>query len=222
MPPGESVNSFTSELGCLGLVMLFALSVPDTGSAEPPPRAPLDALWQEHMLAGSAAIIYVDESGQRTVSGVRQPFDEPRGVVSSVESAAWTNYGIEVSRLDERWLLWRNGGWILQGGLLSRVKEQSAALELYGKAVIRRPPYVPGGPFPRDPPMTTGYEFFLVLRKAGAPRATILRQWIFQPSDVVEAGRVRARLQNDTATRKAVVTITGLKTPVEDTIESPH
>jgi len=38
--------------------------------------------------------------------------------------------------------------------------------QLYGKAVIRRPPYVPGGPFPRDPPMTTGYEFFLVLRKA--------------------------------------------------------
>jgi hypothetical protein len=70
--------------------------------------------------------------------------------------------------------------------------------------------------------MTTGYEFFLLLRKVNAPEATILRQWIFQPSDVVEAGRVRARLQYDTATRKAVVTIIGLKTPVADTVESPH
>src|SRR5438876_554835 len=32
------------------------------GSAEPPPRALLDALWQGNMLAGSAATIYVDES----------------------------------------------------------------------------------------------------------------------------------------------------------------
>ena len=70
--------------------------------------------------------------------------------------------------------------------------------------------------------MTTGYEFFLLLRKANAPRATIVRQWVFQPSDVIEAGRVRAKLQYDTATRKAVVTIMGLKTPVEDTVEPPH
>jgi len=171
---------------------------------------------------GSAATIYVDESGQRTVSISRTPFDEQRGVVSSVESAADTTHGIEVSRLDERFLLWRNGGWVLQGGLLARVKNESVALELYAKAVIRQPPYIPGGPFPRDPRTTTGYEFFLLLRKAAASRATILRQWTFQPSDVVEAGRVKARLQYDTATRKAIVTIMGLKTPAEDTVEFTH
>jgi len=43
--------------------------------------------------------------------------------------------------------------------------------------------------------MTTGYEFFLVLRKADASRATIIREWIFQPSDVAKAGLVGARLQ---------------------------
>lgn len=201
--------------------MLLAMSVSDISSAEPPPRAPLDALWSDLMLEGSTSSVFVDSSGQRTVSIHRRPFDEQRGETWP-ESAAITTHGIEVSRLDERWLLWRNGGWVLQGGLLARAREQSSAIELYGKAVIRRPPYVPSGPFPRDPPMATGYEFFLVLRKADASRATIIRQWIFQPSDVVEAGRVGGRLQYDTASKKAVVTITGLKTPVEYTVELPR
>ena len=54
-----------SWLGCLTVLMLFTLAAPDASSAEPPPRAPLDALWQEHMLTGSAATIYVDESGHQ-------------------------------------------------------------------------------------------------------------------------------------------------------------
>ena len=169
-------------------------------------------------MVGDAATIYVDESGQRTVSTPRQLFDERRGVVASVESAATTIYGIQVARLDERWLLWRNGGWILQGGLLSRVREQSSAIELYGKAVIRQPPYVPGGPFPRDPPMTTGYEFFLLLRKANIPQATILRQWTFQPEDVSKERWVRDTLQYNKMTRMASVTILGLKIPVQDNV----
>ena len=206
-----------SWLGYLGTAMLFAISVPGLSLAEPPPRAPLDALWQEHMLAGSSATIYIDASGQRTIAIYRTPFDEQR--VSSVESAAATTYGIEVARLDERWLLWRNGGWFLQGGLLVRAKDHSTTLELYGKAVIRQLPYIPRGPFPYDPPMTTGYEFFLLLRKADAARAAILRQWVLQPSDVVEAGRVKATLKYDAPTRKAVVTIMGLKRPLEETVQ---
>ena len=212
---------FTPGLRYCGFLTLFALAVPNASWAGAPARAPLDALWQEHMLTGSAATIYVDQSGQRTISIPRRPFNEQQGETYA-ESAATTTSGIQVARLDERWLVWRNGGWVLQGGLLARVGDHSSAIELYGKAVIRRPPYVPGGPFPRDPPMTTGYEFFLLLRKANAPRATILRQWTFQPSDVVEAGRVTARLQYDAATRKAVVTIAGLKSPVEETVEAPH
>jgi hypothetical protein len=202
--------------------MLLTLSVSDAGSAESPPRGPLDALWQEHMLMGTAASIYVDDAGQRTVSIPRTPFDEQRGVVSSVESAAATTRGIEISRLDERFLLWRNGGWVLQGGLLALVKEQSSAIELYGKAVIRRPAYVPGGPFPRDPPMTTAYEFFLLLRKAGVTRATVLRQWTFQPGDVAKDTSVRAMVRYNPSTRTTTVTIMGLKMPVEEAVELPH
>jgi len=210
-----------SWLGCLTVLMLFTLAAPDASSAEPPPRAPLDALWQEHMLTGSAATIYVDESGQRTLLTPRRPFDEQHGE-EDVEGAAITTYGIHVARLDERWLLWRNGGWVLRGGLLARVRENTSAIELYGKAVIRQPPYVPGGPFPRDPPMKRGYEFFLMLRQAKVPRATILRQWIFQPRDVVKDGPVRATLQYNATTRTATVTIMGLKTPVEETVETPR
>jgi hypothetical protein len=220
--PGEPVSFFKYRLGYPVLLMLFTFSVSDAGSAEPSPRAPLDALWQEQMLIGGAATIYVDDSGQRTVSIPRTPFDEQRGVVSSVESAAATTRGIEVSRLDERFLLWRNGGWILQGGLLGLVREQSSVIELYGKAVIRRPAYVPGGPFPRDPPMTTGYEFFLLLRKANVPHATVLRQWTFNQvmwSRTAQSGRWSG---NNAATRTATVTIMGLKTPVEETVEFPH
>jgi hypothetical protein len=78
---------------------------------------------------------------------------------------------------------------------------------------------MPGGPFPRDPPMTTGYEFFLLLRKANVPRATIVRQRSYPPSDVAEPGQVRPNLRYDRATRKAVVTIVGLRMLVEDTVE---
>ena len=81
-----------SWLGCLTVLMLFTLAAPDASSAEPPPRAPLDALWQEHMLKGNAATIYVDESGQRTLLTPRRPFDEQHGE-EDVEDAAITTYG---------------------------------------------------------------------------------------------------------------------------------
>jgi len=215
------VSRFADGLSYFGFLMLLAVAAPEASSAEPPPRAPLDALWQQHMLQGSAATIYIDGSGERTVSTPRVPFDEQHGE-KDVEGAAITTYGIHVARLDERWLLWRNGGWILRGGLLARAKADGSAIELYGKAVIRQSPYVPGGPFPRDPPIKRGYEFFLLLRRANVPRAIILRQWTFQPTDVVNGGPARATLRYDATTGTATVTITGVKTPVAETIELPR
>ena len=97
---------------------------------ESPPRAPLDAIWQELMLMGSAATIYVDDSGQRTLSIPRRQFNEQRGE-GDVEGAAQTTYGIRVRRLDERWLLWRNGGWALDGGLLARARETLTPQSIY-------------------------------------------------------------------------------------------
>jgi len=63
-------------------------------------------------------------------------------------------------------------------------------------------------------------EFFLMLRQAKVPRATILRQWTFQPRDVIKDGPVRATLQYNATTRTATVKIMGLKTPVEETVET--
>lgn len=199
-------------------MILLALVVPRQSAAEAPPRAPLDALWQEHMLAGTAATIYAEDGRQRTVASYRQPFDEQHGVVSNVESAALTSHGIEILELDERWLLWRNGGWVMRGGLLARARARGSAVELYGKAVIRRPPWVSLGPFRRNPPATTSYELFLLLRKANAPHATIVRRWIVPPDEVVEAGSVKATLRYDAASRTAQVAITGGKRPVDDTV----
>jgi len=204
-------------LAACALLPLVSL-VPARAAAEAPPRAPLDALWQEHMLAGTAATIYAEGGGQRNETGARNPFDEQRGVVASVESAASTTYGIAVLRLDERWLLWRNGGWVLQGGLLARARERGAAVELYGKAVIRRPPWISWGPFRRDPPMTTGYEFFLLQRRANAPRATVVRQWTVEPDGGARLGRVGATLRYDPATRTARVAVSGLKKPIDASV----
>jgi len=70
--------------------------------------------------------------------------------------------------------------------------------------------------------MTRGYEFFLLLRRPALSRATILRQWTFQPGDVVNEGPAKATLQYDATTGTATVTITGVKTPVAHTIETPR
>lgn len=212
------MRPFDARRSCLAVLLLLALAAPEQGRAEAPPRGALDALWQEHMLTGSAATIYAEDGGQRTVATHREPFDEQRGVVSRVESAALTTHGIEVLKLDERWLLWRNGGWVMRGGLLARARGRASTIELYGKAVIRRPPWVSLGPFRRDPPTTTGYEFFLLVRKASVPRATVVRQWTVPPDDVGNGSPVRATLRYDAANRTATVTISGLKRPVDDTV----
>ncbi len=212
----RAIRTWLRLVAC-ALLPLAALA-PGRAAAEAPPRAPLDTLWQEHMLAGTAATIYAEGGGQRNATGARNPFDDQRGVVGSVESAATTTYGIEILRLDERWLLWRNGGWVLLGGLLARARERGAAVELYGKAVMRRPPWISWGPFHRDPPTTTGYEFFLLRRPANARRATVVRQWTVSPDDVASVGHVRASLGYDPATRTARVTVSGLKKPIADAV----
>ena len=116
---GEPVSILSFWRGGLGVLMLVALFCPGLSRAEPPPRTPLDALWNEHMLTGTSTTVYVDDAGQRTLSIPRSPFDDRSGMVSGIvsfpESAAATTRGIVVARLDERFLIWRNGGWFLQG-----------------------------------------------------------------------------------------------------------
>ena len=60
-----------------------------------------------------------------------------------------------------------------------------------------------------------------MLRKPNAPTATILPNG-FSHQVMVEAGRATARLKYDTATGKVIVTILGIKIPVENAVDVPH
>ena len=101
-------------------------------------------------------------------------------------------------------------------------REGDSTVELYGKAVERQHPYFPF-PFHRDPPRDTGYEFFLLHRKPGSPVASIARRWMFDRAEVdAKQSRptegVRATLRYDPGTQTAIVTIMGLKHPVEEKV----
>jgi hypothetical protein len=92
------------------------------------------------------------------------------------------------------------------------------AVEVYGKAVIRRPPYIPRGPLDLDPPMTTGYEFFLLQRRPSAQHAAVVRQWTIEPDNVATVGTVSATLQYDPVIRVARVAVSGLKRPIDESV----
>ena len=70
--------------------------------------------------------------------------------------------------------------------------------------------------------MTKGFEFLLLLRKANIPQATVLRKWSVEPRDMAKDSPPRATLQYDATTNMATVSIAGLRTPVQDTVEIPR
>jgi hypothetical protein len=155
-------------------------------------------------------------------SAPSQSFEFARG---RPESAAFNSYGITIMRLGEG--VWGNGGWVVTGGLLGRVSDDSVVVELYGKAVVRRFPYFPF-PFHRDTPQETGYEFFLLYRQRSTTlRVGIVQKWMFQPNEVVvkrdtTGGThedVQGTLKYGADTRVATVTITGLKRPFGERVD---
>ena len=174
------------------------------------------------MLAGKSVAIAI-ENPQSRVSEHQstRSFEYAR---AKPETAGWTNRGITIMRLGEGF--WRNGGWLLEGGLLAQAVDGSSTFELYGKAVVRRFPFVPF-PFHRERPHETGYEFFLLHRGPGVPHATIVGQWVCPPDEVVVKREstggtyedVRGMLRYDPDTRTAMVTITGLKRPIEERVD---
>jgi|GraSoiStandDraft_55_1057291.scaffolds.fasta_scaffold43838_1 hypothetical protein len=118
--------------------------------------------------------------------------------------------------------IFRNGGWVIVGGLLGLASEGSSTFELYGKAMERRFPYF-GFPFDRDPLHETSYELLLLHRRLGDSVATALRRWSFDADQVAEKQPhpyegVRATLRYDPATQMATVPIVGLRRPVEDQV----
>src|SRR2546428_11900604 len=173
-----------------------------------PSRAHLDALWRQHMLAGTH-IAAEFRNGEISTSDFvpTKPFESAHG---SPERANSTRNGILVVEYGHGF--WRNGGWVLTGGLLRRAGDGASEFQLYGKAVVRRFSYFPF-PFHRAIPHETGYEFFLLHRRDGVPDATVVREWAF-PADAVatrDAGHgiivedVKAYLDYDPRTHKGTV-----------------
>jgi len=140
-------------------------------------REPLDRLWEEHMLEGTSAVYL---QGKRRDAARDKSFESARG------SPAWassTNRGIVVQDFGE----WRilslkaGGGWDLGGGLLGEVKVENSTFELYGKMVTRREPsFIFSMRAHHNPVEEYSYEFFLLHRKDGVSRATVLKKWIIR------------------------------------------
>jgi len=67
------------------------------------------------------------------------------------------------------------------GGLLARHDLSTAAVELFGKEIVRVHMPWESAKYGRD----YRYEFFLVLRPRGGATARLVRQWTFRPEEVV-------------------------------------
>lgn len=136
--------------------------------------------------------------------------------------------GIIVERLDEG--LWRNGGWSLRGGRLSWVADGDRAIQLYGRAVIRQPSYVPFPFHVHIPPARKAYDFFLLQRRPIGDRG-VIRHWVFGPDDAATTRNksgyvfheeVSGVLQYDRTLHTASVTVTGLKYRFQENVLVPR
>jgi hypothetical protein len=184
---------------------------------EPPPRVHLDALWEKHMLAGTFVVMNI--YGSITEGSEKHP---PLLVDPKREEPIYPSgmsHPISILSVGEG--LFRRGGWYLGGGLLRRISDGPVTIEIYGKRVVRRFPYIPFPPHSGGPEETSS-EFFLLYRKPGSP-GTIIRKWIFLPEEIVidrdDQSEVRCVFQYDRASKTATVTIHGLKRPFEDRVD---
>jgi hypothetical protein len=206
------------------------------------PREPLDRLWEEHMLQGTSAGY---QDGKRATF---VPHETPEMAKGSPDAARLTTRGISVqdSQGTELLGLRRGGGWSLQGGLIATAQAPDGLLELYGKRVWRiYPSFLGISPYMK-PKEDETYEFFLLLRKAEAQRATLVKKWVVAPNEIKwfvypnvreavtkafpgddeflrqqETIDVRGFLKYDSETHEAEVTITGLIHPWVERVKLP-
>jgi hypothetical protein len=203
------------------------------GIAAEIPREPSDRLWEEHMLTGTGAG-YLD--GKRDGFVPTKPPDLTSG---SPVVANYTTRGISVRDLRGTALLGllTGGGWTLEGGLIGQVERPTSTLELYAKNVWKFYPGFLGMHYSKFKEEQT-YEFFLLVREHGASRATILKKWVIQPSEVSwfvkgrehetdipehikqnETHDVRGFLKYLPESQEAEVTITGLTHPFAERVK---
>ena len=196
------------------------------------PREPLDQLWENHMLEGTRA---------RYIGGKRDdvpPFLSPKRVLGSPLAVVFGPHGISVHESKGTTLLGllQGSGWWLDGGLVGQVEGTTSTLELYSRVVwpLHSVPLGIGGPYIKRKEEET-YDFFLLRRERGAPRAMVLAKWTIQPSEIVwfvpedklegplgkgetyrrlnETNDVRGFLRYLPESQEAEVTITGLTHP---------
>ena len=206
-----------------GVFLLIAFTivflVMQVGAAEEISREPLDQLWEEHMLTGTPAFYF---DGKRRSSDI-EPIQTEKG--RGHPSSGERHIAVQDFRGTGFFGLLRGGGWSITGGLLGKVEGKSSTLELWVKDVQRSHPGLFDNYYRWKEEET--YEFFLLERRAGATRATILKKWIIEPSDVQwfipkrpeyvkkehEISDVRGFLKYLPDTQEAEVTITGLTHP---------
>ena len=180
---GCSMLSNDRALDALRVGIVFAvLCLPSATvfAASEIPRAPLDELWESHMLAGTGAIY---DDGSRSEAPPHGSFEVAKGSPDAV----WpTRQGIRVQDFREVALggLLRKGGWRIEGGLLDRIEVGTVAVDLYGKSVWRVSPSLLS--FGMSPPRSAqhSYEFFLLKRGKEVSDVTVLRKWVL-PADKI-------------------------------------
>ena len=186
-------------------------------------RNELERQWDELMLTGTH-VGYIDGE-RRPASPVAVPIADSHGMP---ELTSFTQHGIFVKDLRERrWGLWVRGGWILKGGLLGRIDLGLSGIELYGKKVSRQEPFfILSVPFilHKDLDQLVAYNFYLLRRTRGEPRAVIVKQWMVPLESVAfrapdSAPDVHAYLDYNPATSKVTVRLTGIKQPVEESMD---
>ncbi len=103
---------------------------------------------------------------------------------------------------------------------MGRSIDSRLTIDLYGKVIEHIPPHVWRPWWMSEPRERGGYEFFLLSRLEGLSGATVLREWIVLPEEVILEedsltgtlkSQVQASLRYDPATRIATVDITGFK-----------
>jgi len=169
------------------LFTLFLLSGCTTSDATQP--ASLDSLWKKYMLDGAFVIVSIEDNKpsirMENPSKSADPYEE------EITFPTLMSHPISVLQLGEG--IFGNGGWALDGGMLRRVRDRDFTIELYGKRIARRYSYVPFPP-DRNPPEDRSYEVFL-LRRDSVGHATLLREWKFPASTVIQKNPTQTRIK---------------------------
>jgi hypothetical protein len=199
------------------LVAIVMVPVRVAGSKAGEPQQPLslDTLWEKHMMEGTFVVMRLEDS-RGSIVEINPKSVDP----TEVDQIYGPNFSHSISIMKLGEGLFGNGGWVLSGGLLGRVRHGLSTFELYVKEVGRRFSHIPFPPH-RDIPKEVGYEFFLLRRSAESQDAIIIRKWVFKPASVKNPSDpfVQANLRYDKTTRIATLEITGLKEPFEERID---